>query len=126
MKPVEKELLRSLTELREALKNDPRIQKLDSLEKRIAEDSFVVSLSKAKEAAENRYEDRLAFQKASSEECQCLQKELYLAKKALDENPLVREYNAAFTAVRDLYMAIDDILFRDYRKKAFFEEAHLC
>ena len=126
MKPVEKELSKDLEELREAIKQDPRIQKLDSLEKQLMADPLVISLSKAKEAAENRYQDRLGFEKPSSETCQRLQKELYLAKKALDENPLVQEYSAAFTTVRDLYMGIDDILFRDYRKKAVFEEANLC
>jgi hypothetical protein len=120
---MEKELEESLLILANALKSDPRVVKLDQLEKRLMVDPAVLELSKHKDAAEQAYSLVLSYANEKSPEALAAQKQLYLAKKALDENPLVREYNAAYIVVRDLYMALDDILYAPFRKKSLAEGA---
>jgi len=119
MKSMEKELLDALDELKKAMETDPRVKTLDALEKRIVVDPDVILLSKKKDVAETAYEETLAYHQEKDPEAQKKEKELYLAKKELDENPLVQQYNAAYIVVRDLYMAIDDILYKDFRKRSF-------
>jgi hypothetical protein len=126
MKPMEKELVENLLSLKAAMKEDPRLQRLDSLERRISQDPKVIELAQKKDAAERAYADALSYRKLQDPEVLSLQKALYSAKLALDEDPLANEYNAAYIAVRDLYMAIDDILFKDFRKKSLFEGTGLC
>ena len=120
---MEKELEESLLILANALKSDPRVVKLDQLEKRLMVDPAVLELSKHKDAAEQAYSLVLSYANEKSPEALAAQKQLYLAKKVLDENPLVREYNAAYIVVRDLYMALDDILYAPFRKKSLAEGA---
>ncbi len=116
-----KELRTDLEELRAALKNDPRVKKLDELEASLTLDPVLVELVQKKNAAEEAYSLVLSYQKAADPEALERQKDLYLAKKALDEYPLVKNYNEAFIAVRDLYMSIDDVLFGPFRSKVLFE-----
>jgi cell fate (sporulation/competence/biofilm development) regulator YlbF (YheA/YmcA/DUF963 family) len=123
MKPMEKELLNDLTSLKEALHADPRVQKLDDLEKKIAADPQVKELSKALDDYEKQYEDLLVYKKETDPEAIAAQKTLYAAKEKMDAYPLVKEYNEAYTVVRDLYMQIDDILFSPFRKKSLTWEA---
>lgn len=118
---MEKELLDALEELREALQEDPRVQKLEALEKKVMEDPEVVALAKEKEAAANAYQDLLSYHKETDPEALALQKKLYLAKKKLDEEPLVADYDAAYIIVRDLYMEIDDVLYKDFRKRSLLD-----
>jgi len=119
MKSMEKELLDALDELKKAMETDSRVKTLETLEKKIMIDPNVILLSKKKDAAEIAYEEILAYHQEKDPEAQKKEKELYLAKKELDENPLVQQYNAAYIVVRDLYMAIDDILYKDFRKRSF-------
>lgn len=88
------------------------------------EDPVVLELSKKKDAAENAYSDCLSYHKETDPEAISLQKGLYLAKKTLDENPLVERYNAAYIVVRDLYLQIDDILYGPFRRKSLNPEAY--
>ena len=118
---MEKELFDALEELREALHEDPRVKKLEALEKKVTEDPKVVVLAKEKEAAANTYQDLLSYHKETDPEALVLQKNLYLAKKKLDEEPLVAEYDEAYIVVRDLYMQIDDTLYKDFRKRSLLD-----
>jgi len=118
---MEKELLDDLAELKAAMKLDPRIVALEKAEAALYEDPSFVRLANQKDAAERAYEDLLAYHKESDPEALALQKTLYQAKLALDSHPLAQAYNAAFIPVRDLYMAIDDILYAPFRKKSLFE-----
>jgi cell fate (sporulation/competence/biofilm development) regulator YlbF (YheA/YmcA/DUF963 family) len=121
MELMEKELVDALGELKLALASDPRVKKLDALEKKVMEDPSVLALSQEKENAVNAYQEILSYHKENDPEALLLQKKLYEAKKALDENPLVQEYNAAYIVVRDLYMTIDDILYKDFRRPQLTE-----
>jgi cell fate (sporulation/competence/biofilm development) regulator YmcA (YheA/YmcA/DUF963 family) len=121
---MEESLLQALEQLKEALNQDPRVQKLVFLEQRVMSEPRVLELSKKMEAAAQAYEDLLVYKKETDPEAKSLQKSLYFCKKALDEDPLVKEYNAAFIAVNDLYMALDDLLFSPFRFKTLFAEAH--
>jgi cell fate (sporulation/competence/biofilm development) regulator YmcA (YheA/YmcA/DUF963 family) len=123
---MEKELEESLKSLAKALQEDPRIQTLNALEKEMMANPEVIALSKRKDAAEEAYSLTLSYASEKSPEALVAQKELYLAKKKLDDNPLVAQYNAAYIVVRDLYMAIDDILYSPFRKKSFFEGTTGC
>jgi cell fate (sporulation/competence/biofilm development) regulator YmcA (YheA/YmcA/DUF963 family) len=118
---MEKELRLDLDELRAALKNDPRVKKLDEIEASLSQDAVLIELVKKKNAAEEAYDSILSYRKETDPEALSLQKSLYLAKKTLDDYPLVKDYNEAFIAVRDLYMSIDDALFGPYRSKVLFE-----
>jgi cell fate (sporulation/competence/biofilm development) regulator YmcA (YheA/YmcA/DUF963 family) len=113
-----KELLESLVSLKEALSSDPRVKRLDELEKSVSVDPIVKELSKRMNALEKSYEDVLAYKKASDLEAIQAQKALYEAKTKLDSYPLVEEYDSAYVLVRDLYMAVDDALFSAFRKRS--------
>jgi cell fate (sporulation/competence/biofilm development) regulator YmcA (YheA/YmcA/DUF963 family) len=115
---MEKELLESLVSLKEALSSDPRVKRLDELEKSVSVDPIVKELSKRMNALEKSYEDVLAYEKPSDVEAVRAQKALYEAKERLDTYPLVKEYDSAYVAVRDLYMAVDDALFSAFRKRS--------
>jgi hypothetical protein len=118
---MEKELLTALDELKAALKADPRVLALEAAEKSLYQDPTLIALAEKKDAAERAYEDVLAYHKETDPEARSLQKALYEAKLALDEHPLSQAYNAAYIPVRDLYMALDDILYGPFRKKSLFE-----
>jgi hypothetical protein len=112
---MEEKTERALVGLEAALKEDPRILQLNALEAKLQKDEDVHTLSLAKDAAESAYNDWIAHHDEAMAESKALQKKLYEAKLALDSNPLVQEYNAAYIVVRDLYMQIDDLLFHDFR-----------
>lgn len=118
---MEKELFDDLASLKEALKADPRLRALEEAERNLMASPEVIELSKKKDAAERDYEDCLSYHKESDPEALRLQKSLYQAKLTLDEHPLSKAYNVAYIPVRDLYMAIDDVLYSPFRKKSLFE-----
>lgn len=121
---MEKELLDDLSSLKDALKGDPRVLALEKAEAALTASPEVIELAKKKDAAERDYEDCLSYHKETDPEAIKLQKVLYQAKLTLDEHPLSKAYNAAYIPVRDLYMALDDILYSPFRKKSLFEGAH--
>ncbi|OPZ37204.1 MAG: hypothetical protein BWY98_00203 [Tenericutes bacterium ADurb.BinA155] len=112
---MEEKTARALNELRLALDQDPRILRLNALEAELQKDEGVRVLSQKKDEAEAAYNDCIAHHNETSPEAKTLQKKLYEAKLALDQNPKVQDYNAAYIVVRDLYMQIDDLLFHDFR-----------
>ena len=112
---MEEKTWRLVLSLQQALADDPRINTLNALEEKLQKDEVVHALSLAKDKAEEAYNDALAHQDETSPEAVSKQKALYAAKLALDSYPLVQEYNAAYIAVRDLDMRIDDLLFHDFR-----------
>ena len=107
----------ALEELREALADDLRLKKLEEAERKLNASEEVASLSqKAKEALSAYAYNRDHFGSVN-ELTRSAQHEAYLAKKALDEHPLSKEYNAAFKEVRILYDELDGILLSPYREK---------
>ena len=98
-------------ELKDLLTNDPRIIRLNELEKKMNEDEEVMDLAYQKDLAVSSYSDALNHFAKDSEEVKKAQHDLHLKKEALDNHPLVREYLKAYSEVRDLYLNINDILF---------------
>lgn len=110
---MEKDIYSLAASLKESLKNDPRILKLEKLEKEMDNDKSVMALAYAKDVASSEYSDILNHFAEDSETARKYQKKLYEAKKALDEHPLVKEYLSAYKEVRELYSQINNILFDD-------------
>ena len=98
--------------LKELLEQDPRVLKLNELEKKLNDNEEVMALAQQKETAISEYSDALNHFAKDSKEIKKYQHNLYLKKEALDNHPLVREYFDAYSKVRDLYLEINDILFK--------------
>ena len=98
-------------ELKDLLTNDPRIIRLNELEKKMNENEEVMALAYQKDLAVSEYSDTLNHFAKDSEQVKNAQHNLHLKKEALDSHPLVREYLNAYSEVRDLYYELNDILF---------------
>ncbi len=120
---MQEDILKCVDELSLALKEDSRVIRLNSLEEKLYEDPALIELVKKKDDLERDYESTLSYSSKDSPEALKKQKALYEAKLELDSYPLVKEYNEAYIAVRDLYMHIDDIIFGPYRSKTLTSEA---
>ena len=112
---MRQELLEKIAEYRAYLESDPRIKKLEELEEAVNDNSEIKALSNSLQKAEYDFEEKKTHFGGSSEEAKAAQKALYGAKLKLDSHPLVKEYNAAYIVVKDLYLYIDDILFSSFR-----------
>ena len=110
-------LQKSLEELKKALDGDPRVIRLNELEKKLYDDSHLLELVKKKDDLERQYNSLLSYMDKDSQEAKVVEKALYEAKLEMDSYPLAKEYSEAFVEVRDIYMQIDDILFGQYRVK---------
>ena len=118
---MQEKLLESLGELRAAIIADPRVKKLDELEAQLMKDPRVIALAKTKDLCEDDYNLCLKCHPEDAPESRRMQKALFEAKLALDSDPLVKQYNRAYLAVRDLYSQIDSIIFGDFRKTVVCE-----
>ena len=98
-------------ELKDLLTNDPRIIRLNELEKKMNENEEVMALAYQKDLAVSEYSDALNHFARDSEEVKKAQHNLHLKKEALDNHPIVREYLKAYSKVRDLYYQLNEILF---------------
>lgn len=104
------------SQLNDELNNDPRVIKLNELEKKLNDSFEVYTLSNKKDEALEEY-NRL--KEIYSDDNELTKKALLNAKEAkekLNNFPLVKEYLAQYAIVRDLYLEIDNILFSDFRK----------
>ena len=98
-------------ELKDLLINDPRIVRLNELEKKMNTSEEVMTLAYQKDLAVSEYSDALNHFAKDSEEVKKAQHNLRLKKEALDNHPAVKEYLKAYSEVRDLYYELNDILF---------------
>ena len=98
-------------ELKDLLTNDPRIIRLNELEKKMNENEEVMALAYQKDVSATEYSDALNHFAKDSEEVKKAQHNLHTKKEALDNHPLVRDYLKAYSEVRDLYFELNDILF---------------
>lgn len=97
--------------LKEALMNDPRIIRLNDLEKKMNEDDSVMALAYQKDVASSRYSDILSiYCKEEAPEVKKAREELIEAKTTLYEHPLVREYLDVYQSVRSIYQRINNII----------------
>ena len=100
--------------LKEMLDNDPRVIRLNELEKRMDESEEVMALAYKKDMAAVKYSDILNHFKEDSIEAQLALKELHQAKYDLDSHPIVKDYLKAYKEVRELYDEINKILFSSF------------
>lgn len=98
-------------ELKDLLTNDPRIIRLNELEKKMNASEEVMALAYQKDVSATEYSDALNHFAKDSEEVKKAQHNLHTKKEALDNHPLVRDYLKAYSEVRDLYFELNDILF---------------
>ena len=110
---MEKDIYLETEKLKKVLDNDPRLVRLNELEKKMNTDEIVMSLAYKKDMAAVKYSDVLNHYSEDSVEAKNALKELHQAKLELDNNPLVREYLEAYKEVRELYEQINEILFFD-------------
>ena len=98
-------------ELKELLANDERIIHLNQAEEKMNNNDKVISLAYQKDMACVSYSDALNHFSENDQASKDAQKELHQKKLNLDNHPVVREYLDAYKEVRDLYFALNDILF---------------
>ena len=98
-------------ELKELLGNDERIIHLNQAEEKMNNNDEVISLAYQKDMACVSYSDTLNHFSENDQASKDAQKELHQKKLNLDNHPVVREYLGAYKEVRDLYFALNDILF---------------
>ena len=91
-------------ELKEQLKNDPRIIALNESEKAMA-------LSYRKDCALDYYNQTLKYFSDDSVAATKARQDLAKAKKELDSHPLVRDYLQKYQQVRLLFEQINEKLF---------------
>ena len=114
-------LLDSLEKLKEAINNDPRLLRLNELDKKLNNDEEVMKLAYQKDMALVSYEDSLKHFSKDSKEVNEALKRLHKAKLSLDNHPLVQEYNSAYKEVRKIYDKINQELFDKFSNKRRFE-----
>ena len=112
------ELINSLTKLKEAINNDPRVLKLNELDNKLNNDEEVMRLSYKKDMASVSYEDALKHFPENSKEVRDAQRRLHEAKLNLDNNELVKKYNQAYKEVRLMYEMINESLFAKFKARS--------
>ena len=98
-------------ELKDMLSQDERVLLLNKLEKEMTINEEAMKLAYQKDLAVSNYSDMLNHFDENSEEIKAAHHQMFLAKDALDNHPLVRDYLNAYKKVRELYFEINDILF---------------
>ena len=102
--------------LNEEINNDPRVIKLNELEKALNDSYDVYVLSNKKDEALEEYSRLKDIYPEDSEELKAALLKLKDAKEKLNNFPLVKEYLTQYALVRDLYLEVDNILFSEFRK----------
>ena len=114
---MENETIQALLNLRSAVDSDPRVLQLSKSEEALNASEEVRSLKAKVDEASERYSFEVSHFGEESESAKSSLHELFLAKKALDEHPLSRQYNADYSIVRKLYGQIDSELIGPYRSQ---------
>lgn len=87
-----KNIHEQIDEISLLLKNDPNREKLKELNDLLETNEDVIFLSEELKKKEREYSSLLNHEDENSKEAKLKQKELFAAKKRLDDHPLVREY----------------------------------
>ena len=114
---MEGTLLNLIYEFKQLLNEDERVVNLNKLEIELSSNRDVINLSIKKNRISEEYKEILRFNDENSELAKSKQKELYLAKKELDELDVVIRYNKAYQEVRLLYEHISSTLFDELKIK---------
>ena len=105
------EILSKVYALKEALNNNEAIINLKNANEELENSDEAKILSYKMDQASTYYSDILKIYSIDSTEAKKAQKNLYLAKKALDELEVVRRYNSAYKAAKMLYNEVNKIVF---------------
>ncbi len=109
---MKKEIYIDVYNLKEALAKDPRIIRLNELERKMNNDDSVMALAYQKDIASSRYGDMLTiYSNDEVDEVKKARDELIKAKSLLYMHPTVKEYLEAFQAVRTIYQDINKNIF---------------
>lgn len=114
---MNEELLDAINELKTEINKDKRVILLEKLSLEVDNSLEVQKLSMIMNEKASLYEDALKHLGENDSYTLNCQKELYLAKKSLDEHPLVISYNNAYKEVRKIYEKINIDLFAPFKKK---------
>lgn len=116
---MSKDIYLEASNLKERINQDPRVLKLNKLEKELENNEEVMALAYQKDVLAASYSDTLNHYSKDSKEAEIALKKLHEAKLKLDNHPLVKEYLKAYQEVRELYGEINGILFSNF-------SANLC
>ena len=113
---MDEKIFNLATSLNDELNKDPRVIKLNELEKELNDSYDVYLLSNKKDEALESYERLKNIYSDDNEQVKEALLKLKDAKEKLNNFPLVKEYLSQYALVRDLYLEIDNILFSDFKK----------
>ena len=111
---MSKDIYSQAEQLKTEISHDPRVIRLNELEKKMNESEEVMALAYKKDMAAVNYSDILNHFSRDSKETEEALKVLHQAKLDLDNHPLVKEYLQAYKEVRELYGEINEILFSNF------------
>lgn len=100
-------------ELRDLIKSSDLYLDLLKKEKEMEEDELAISLAIIKEKKAEQYSFMLNHFKEDDPNLINARKELFIAKKNLEELEVVKNYLSAYQKVRLLLNEVNDILFKD-------------
>ncbi|MCB9498214.1 MAG: YlbF family regulator [Erysipelotrichaceae bacterium] len=116
---MENDIYEQTYALKEALKKDSRLIRVNQCEEKMNDSDEVMALAYQKDLAASHYAELLNIYPEDSEEIRSARLALQKTKVALESYPLVRDYLKAYAEVRDLYFMMNDKLFS-------FIYPHLC
>ena len=96
-----KDIHEQIEEISNLLKNDPSRKKLKELNNLLENDEEVIRLSEELKRLEREYSSLLNHEEESSPISKMKQKELFEAKKKLDDHPLVKKYYECLQEVNE-------------------------
>ena len=111
---MNQKLAEKAAELKEEINSLPEVIELERLNKLLNENEEVMKLCYRKDVCATKYEDAVKYFGLESDEAREAQKALYQAKLELDSHELVKEYNAQFKKVREIYDKINEEIFNPF------------
>lgn len=102
--------------LNQEINNNPEVIRLNELEKALNDSYDVYLLSNKKDEALEEYSRLKEIYSEDDERVKSALLKVKDAKEKLNNFPLVKEYLAQYSQVRDLYLEVDNILFSEFRK----------
>lgn len=111
---MDSKILEKTYKLKESILQSKEYKKMIRLSSLMDENDEVIKLAYTLDILGTKYSDILKIYNKDSLEAQKVQKELYEAKKQIDNHPLVREYNKAYLKVKEMYDYINKNIFNKF------------
>ncbi len=106
-----------LNVLLDSIREDERFIAFRLAETAMEEDEEVQALSKTKDEKAVIWEEARRYEGENSPNALIAQKELYLAKKALDEHPKVLQYRKEYAQIARIFEELDRLVLGDFKTK---------